>query len=117
MGLEKAKSLLKLKGSDTFLDFIAKQTLYMREKFGVPLSFMLMNSFSTSADTLEALSSYKTLATSGLGLEFVQNKAPKVTAAGTPRRPVVHTSTQVAPLAAVGRPRARPQCFGRPLAR
>ena len=40
---------------------------------------MLMNSFSTSADTLEALAKYDTLAADGLPLEFLQNKAPKVT--------------------------------------
>ena len=43
MGLEKAKSLLKIRGSETFLDFIAKQVLYMRKAYGVPLAFMLMN--------------------------------------------------------------------------
>merc|ERR1712232_330658 len=43
------------------------------------LKFMLMNSFSTSKDTLEALAKYKDLGT-GSDLEFVQNKAPKVTA-------------------------------------
>merc|ERR1712194_159887 len=42
------------------------------------LKFMLMNSFSTSADTLAALSKYPDLGT-GSDLEFVQNKAPKVT--------------------------------------
>jgi hypothetical protein len=31
-GLEKAKSLLTLRDRMTFLDFIAKQTLYMRKK-------------------------------------------------------------------------------------
>ena len=51
----------------------------MRSVFGVELAFMLMNSFSTSADTLEALSKYETLAASDLPLEFLQNKAPKVT--------------------------------------
>merc|ERR1740138_1852083 len=39
-----------------------------------------MNSFSTSADTLKALKSYRGLAARGLDLEFVQNKAPKVDA-------------------------------------
>merc|ERR1719487_742286 len=62
MGLEKAKSLLPLKSGMTFLDFIAKQTMFMREKFGVPLAFMLMNSFATSADTLAHLSTYDGLA-------------------------------------------------------
>ena len=37
---------------------------------------MLMNSFSTSADTLKALKAYRGLAARGLDLEFVQNKAP-----------------------------------------
>merc|ERR1719171_2134495 len=80
MGLEKAKSLLPLKDGMTFLDFIAKQVTDMRSTFGVPLAFMLMNSFATSADTLEYLSKYDTLQTEGLPLEFQQNKAPKVTA-------------------------------------
>merc|ERR1719313_2824895 len=58
MGLEKAKSLLDLKDGMTFLDFIAKQVTDMRARFGVPLAFMLMNSFATSADTLAYLSKY-----------------------------------------------------------
>jgi len=81
MGLEKAKSLLPLKGKLTFLDFIAKQVGYMRDEFGVPLAFMLMNSFATSQDTLKYLSKYGSLKTKGLPLEFVQNAAPKVDAA------------------------------------
>ena len=81
MGLEKAKSLLELKDGMTFLDFIAKQVGDMRTKFGVPLAFMLMNSFATSADTLEHLSKYADLPTDGLPLEFQQNKAPKCTEA------------------------------------
>merc|ERR1712003_140154 len=39
-----------------------------------------MNSFSTSQDTLAALAKYPDLGT-GANLEFVQNKAPKVTKA------------------------------------
>ena len=78
MGLEKAKSLLDLKDGNTFLDFIAKQVTDMRSKFGVPLAFMLMNSFATSADTLAHLAKYETLQSEGLPLEFQQNKAPKV---------------------------------------
>ena len=35
MGLDKAKSLLKVKGDETFLDLTAKQVLSMREKFGM----------------------------------------------------------------------------------
>ena len=51
----------------------------MRTTFGVPLAFMLMNSFATSADTLKYLAKYKDLKSPGLSLEFCQNKAPKLT--------------------------------------
>merc|ERR1719261_1667359 len=63
----------------TFLDFIASQVTDMRKAFGVPLVFMLMNSFATSADTKEYLAKYPDLQSEGLPLEFVQNKAPKLT--------------------------------------
>jgi UDP-N-acetylglucosamine pyrophosphorylase len=80
MGLDKAKSLLTVNDGNTFLDLIAKQVAFMKTKYSQPdLKFMLMNSFSTSKDTLEALSKYPDLGT-GADLEFVQNKAPKVTA-------------------------------------
>jgi len=78
MGLEKAKSLLDLKEGRNFLDFIALQVEQMRSATGVPLAFMLMNSFATSADTLAHLAKYPKLQTEGLPLEFQQNKAPKV---------------------------------------
>ena len=73
MGLEKAKSLLNLKDGMTFLDFIASQVTDMRSTFGVPLAFMLMNSFATSADTLTHMAKYPTLQL-GDTLEFQQNK-------------------------------------------
>jgi len=78
MGLDKAKSLLPVIEGNTFLDLIAKQVFSMRKEFKTDLAFMLMNSFSTSADTIAFLSKYKELETSGLGLAFLQNKAPKV---------------------------------------
>lgn len=78
MGLDKAKSLLEVSGGKTFLDLIAMQTASFKETYGKDVKFMLMNSFSTSADTLTALSKYPNLGT-GSDLEFVQNKAPKVT--------------------------------------
>ena len=80
MGLDKAKSLLKVKGDDTFLDLTAKQIIAMREEFKSNVKFMLMNSFSTSADTLEFLQKgYPTLA-GETGLEMMQNKVPKIDA-------------------------------------
>jgi len=79
MGLEKAKSLLKLKDDLTFLDFIARQILYLREKHKSPLRFLLMNSFSTSRDTLDFLKKYPALGEPAQ-LELMQSAAPKVDA-------------------------------------
>ena len=80
MGLEKAKSLIKVKGEDTFLDFIAKQILHLRVQSGAPeLAFYLMDSFSTQADTLNYLKKYPTLARDG-ELDFLQSKVPKLDA-------------------------------------
>ena len=53
MGLQKAKSLLPVKGEDTFLDIIANQILHLRQETGANVRFLLMNSFSTSQDTLD----------------------------------------------------------------
>merc|ERR1719487_488983 len=76
MGLDKAKSLLPVKDGDTFLDLIAKQVVDMRQKYG-GVKFMLMNSFSTSADTIDFLKKYPDLA-NDKNIEFVQNKVPKI---------------------------------------
>mmetsp|Transcript_24739 Transcript_24739/g.58081 ORF Transcript_24739/g.58081 Transcript_24739/m.58081 type:complete len:1057 (+) Transcript_24739:104-3274(+) len=78
MGLDKAKSLLKVKGNDTFLDLTAKQIIDMRKEFGMKVKFMLMNSFSTSEDTLNFFKeNYPGLAAEE-GLEMMQNKVPKL---------------------------------------
>jgi len=80
MGLDKAKSLLEVKNGDTFLDLTAKQVMCMRKEFGQNVKFMLMNSFSTSDDTLEFFQSkYPSLAAEE-GLEMLQNKVPKIDA-------------------------------------
>ena len=80
MGLDKAKSLLEVKNGDTFLDLTAKQVMCMREEFGENVKFMLMNSFSTSDDTLEFFrTKYPSLAAEE-GLEMLQNKVPKLDA-------------------------------------
>ncbi|CAB9504174.1 Phosphoglucomutase-like protein 5 [Seminavis robusta] len=80
MGLDKAKSLLKVKGDDTFLDLTAKQVIQMRKDYGMKVKVMLMNSFSTSADTMAFLEEkYPSLAGED-GLEMLQNKVPKLDA-------------------------------------
>lgn len=79
MGLERAKSLLPVKDGLSFLDFIVKQILHLRNTYHVPLRFLLMNSFSTSRDTLEALRKYPELGEPE-SLELMQNQVPKVDA-------------------------------------
>mmetsp|Transcript_1664 Transcript_1664/g.2247 ORF Transcript_1664/g.2247 Transcript_1664/m.2247 type:complete len:1058 (+) Transcript_1664:64-3237(+) len=81
MGLDKAKSLLKVKGDDTFLDLTAKQVLKMRETYGLNVKFMLMNSFSTSEDTLNFFKEKYPSIAGEEGLEMLQNKVPKLDAA------------------------------------
>jgi UDP-N-acetylglucosamine pyrophosphorylase len=80
MGLDKAKSLLKVKGEDTFLDLTAKQVIQMRKEYGFKVKFMLMNSFSTSEDTLAFLQAKYPGLASEEGLEMMQNKVPKLNA-------------------------------------
>lgn len=80
MGLEKAKSLLPVRDGQTFLDLIVRQVLAVRKQTGAELRFLLMNSFSTSADTLEHLSRYPELGRPE-DLELLQNKVPKIDAA------------------------------------
>lgn len=79
MGLEKAKSLLRLKDGLSFLDYIARQILFLRQKHKTPLRFLLMNSFSTSRDTLEFLKKYPSLGDPS-HLELMQSAVPKVDA-------------------------------------
>ena len=81
MGLEKAKSLLPVRGEDTFLDLIARQVLRLRGQTGgeVPL-FMLMNSFSTSEDTAAHLAARFPQLGGTETWELMQNKVPKVLA-------------------------------------
>lgn len=79
MGLEKAKALLQVKEGLTFLDFIARQIVWLREKHGRKLRFMLMNSFNTSADTVRFFSRYPQLGQPQF-IELMQSQAPKVDA-------------------------------------
>ncbi|CAB4861855.1 MAG: UTP--glucose-1-phosphate uridylyltransferase [Actinobacteria bacterium] len=78
MGMTKAKSLIEAKEGLSFLDIVARQVLALREATGAQLPLVLMNSFATRADTLEALSAYPGLATNGVRLDFLQNRVPKL---------------------------------------
>src|SRR4051794_27688566 len=78
MGMDRAKSLLCVRKGLSFLDVIARQLLHLREKYDAPLPLLFMNSFRTSADTLDAVARYTDLPVEGLPLEFLQNKEPKL---------------------------------------
>lgn len=77
MGLQKAKSLLEVKDGETFLDLIAEQIATLRQETGAQVRFLLMNSFSTSEDTLAALAGGPL---DGEEVEMLQNKVPKIEA-------------------------------------
>ena len=82
MGLQKAKSLLPVKGETTFLDIIANQIIHLREETGAHVRFLLMDSFSTSKDTLEHMEAYADQDLSGADkIELMQNQVPKIDAA------------------------------------
>ncbi|CAN5193172.1 UTP--glucose-1-phosphate uridylyltransferase [soil metagenome] len=78
MGLDRAKSLLEVRDGLCFLDVIARQVLALRERYDAVLPLIFMDSFRTSADTLEVLGGYPDLAVEGLPLDFLQNKEPKL---------------------------------------
>ena len=80
MGMTRAKSLIEAKDGLSFLDIIARQVLDVRERTGARMPLMLMNSFATQADTLAALRKYPSLAVEGLGIDFLQNRVPKLRA-------------------------------------
>lgn len=79
MGLKTAKSLLEVRDGMNFLDLTTRQILSLRKRYGMPLRFLLMNSFSTSADTRAFLDRYPELGEPD-SLEFIQSKAPKLNA-------------------------------------
>jgi UTP--glucose-1-phosphate uridylyltransferase len=85
MGLERAKSLLRVKGELTFLDIIVRQVLSIRASSGARLPLVLMNSYATHEDTLGALARYPELDV-GIPLAFLQNQFPRLTP--DDRRPV-----------------------------
>ena len=72
MGLEKAKSLITVKDGLSFLDLIARHAIQAQ------VQLLLMNSFSTRDDSLNALQSYQELQNTKLELDFLQHKVPKV---------------------------------------
>jgi UDP-N-acetylglucosamine pyrophosphorylase len=82
MGLQGPKSLLAVRDGVNFLDLMVRQILDLRKTSGAPVRLLLMNSFSTSGDTLAHLQQYRS---EGLAeaseVELMQNQIPKIDAA------------------------------------
>ncbi|MGL5017711.1 MAG: UTP--glucose-1-phosphate uridylyltransferase, partial [Luteolibacter sp.] len=82
MGLQGPKSLLAVRDGVNFLDLMVRQILDLRKSSGTPVRLLLMNSFSTSEDTLAHLQKYRA---DGLAdaaeVELMQNQIPKIDAA------------------------------------
>jgi UTP--glucose-1-phosphate uridylyltransferase len=72
MGLNKAKSLIRVKQNFTFLDIIIRHALQSK------VHLVLMNSFSTQKDCRKVLQTYPSLLDTNPGLDFVQHKVPKI---------------------------------------
>ena len=80
MGLSGPKSLLEVKPGANFLDVLARQVLALRERHGVRLPLVLMNSAATRDPSLEVLGRYDGLRAPGPPLDFLQGREPKIRA-------------------------------------
>lgn len=77
MGIHGPKSLLPAKAQWSFLDIIIQQTLHLRTQCHARLPLVLMNSFTTDAESLAALAAYPQLQQC-LPFSFLQHKEPKI---------------------------------------
>ncbi|MES2661579.1 MAG: UTP--glucose-1-phosphate uridylyltransferase [Verrucomicrobiota bacterium] len=82
MGLQGPKSLLAVRDGVNFLDLMVRQILDLRKTSGANVRLLLMNSFSTSADTLAHLEKYTSQGLDDASeVELMQNQIPKIDAA------------------------------------
>lgn len=81
MGLQGPKSLLAVREGVNFLDLMVRQIIDLRKQSGTAVRLLLMNSFSTSRETLAHLDHYRA---DGLAdaaeVELMQNQIPKIDA-------------------------------------
>lgn len=81
MGLQGPKSLLAVRDGVNFLDLMARQILDLRRRSGTSVRLLLMNSFSTSRETLDHLERYRAEGLAGAAdVELMQNRIPKIDA-------------------------------------
>ncbi len=77
MGMERAKSLLEVKNSLSFLDIIARQVLHFRRTYNCRLPLVLMNSAVTRTESCELLQRYPDLK-GPVPLDFLQHCIPRI---------------------------------------
>jgi len=81
MGLQGPKSLLSVRQDVNFLDLMVRQILDLRKTSGSQTRLLLMNSFSTSHETLAHLDHYRSEGLSeATEVELMQNRIPKIDA-------------------------------------
>ncbi len=82
MGLSGPKSLVQVKPGHSFLSIIARQVLSLRERHGVRMPLVLMNSATTREPSLEVLRRHRELRAQEehLPLDFLQGREPKLRA-------------------------------------
>lgn len=78
MGLEKAKSLLKVKGELSFNDIIARQLRELGKILGISIPLIHMTSFSTDDDVQAVMARYSDLSPEHLPATFQQHRHPKI---------------------------------------
>lgn len=89
MGLSCAKSLLPVRRHKArqmrFIDIIIGQVLTARQRLGVDLPLILMNSFRTSKDTMKVLKHNRKFVQHDIPTEIIQHQEPKlIEATGEP---------------------------------
>jgi UTP--glucose-1-phosphate uridylyltransferase len=80
MGLQEPKSLVQAREGRSFLDIIVAQTLALRERHGVRLPLVLMNSDATREATEKALAAHPEISQEGIAPDFMQSMIPKLDA-------------------------------------
>lgn len=79
MHMDRAKSLLPVKGELNFLDLIVRHVLAFRDRSDRRIPLLFMHSYATRDDCLEALRPYeRELEIAGLPLDFVQHRFPRI---------------------------------------
>ena len=79
MGLQGPKSLLPVRDGVNFLDLMVRQILDLRKSTGAPVRLLLMNSFSTSGETLGHPERYRAEGLADANeVELMQNQIPKI---------------------------------------